>query len=511
MAGGGGGVDVPCASKNVTRATATPVKTGRACVLRSCWYRLAVRRWMVRASGLVPRDHDDLVDVDVRRAGDGEGHAVGDVVAVRGRRPPRTPWRPALHRPGSARRRTRSRTMPGSISVTADGPAEQLHAQHLREGAHAELGGVVAGAARVGLDAGDRAHHDDVAVAAGLQRRSSALRHRARCRGRSSSNIHCQSSRRTSRWHRARARRRRCSRARGTRRSLRRTRPPTRRPRRRGPSPVAPVRFATSSKPIDPPRADDHVESPFASCRGGAPAPMPLLAPVTTATPRCKAPTYRTSLFSRLRLCCRPAVVPLRSASRRRPAARLPRLVERLDLVLDRRDRLDLAGRLWERNALRTTMPTESASRGHWYRWTQSRNLVSGSLQRLPSHQKKTSRPMMPSTLSVQKVRGRMPGRSGEEADRVVGHDRDERVAVARELALDPSQLLRRTLPRLGLEPLHRGLAVPASEEEEQRIRDRAAGRSRPRRTAPRRCPQRRRAGGGDCGRRARSEAPDGG
>ena len=41
----------------------------------------------------------------------------------------------------------------------------------MREGAHAELGGVVTAAAGVRLDAGDRADHHNVAVAAGLQRR----------------------------------------------------------------------------------------------------------------------------------------------------------------------------------------------------------------------------------------------------------------------------------------------------------------------------------------------------
>ena len=77
---------------------------------------------------------------------------------------------------------------------------------------------------------------------------------------------------------------------------------------------------------------------------------------------------------------------------------------------------------------------------------------------------------MVPSMLSVQNVRGRIPDDPREEADRVVGHDRDERVAELAELPLEPAELPRRALPCLGLEPLHRGLAVPAPEEEEQRI-----------------------------------------
>ena len=82
----------------------------------------------------------------------------------------------------------------------------------------------------------------------------------------------------------------------------------------------------------------------------------------------------------------------------------------------------------------------------------------------------KMRRPMVPPMLSVQKVRRPHPRRAHEEADGVVRHHGDERVAELPELPLEPAELPRRALSGLGFEPLHRGLAVPAPEKEEQRV-----------------------------------------
>src|SRR5262249_5955084 len=77
---------LPCSSKKVTMAAATPVKTGSGTgsSLVGSGLGTAVEHAGV---GLVPRHQHDLVDVDVRGTGDREDDALGDVFRGERREP----------------------------------------------------------------------------------------------------------------------------------------------------------------------------------------------------------------------------------------------------------------------------------------------------------------------------------------------------------------------------------------------------------------------------------------
>ena len=120
-------------------------------------------------AGLVAGQHDQLVHVDVAGTGRDPADALGHVLGRSGVTPSYT----AAARSASPPKRTRLNsvsTMPGSISLHPHGPAQQLLAQHRHDRPDRELGRVVAGAVGIGLVAGDRPDGHDLAVAAGLQR-----------------------------------------------------------------------------------------------------------------------------------------------------------------------------------------------------------------------------------------------------------------------------------------------------------------------------------------------------
>ena len=77
---------------------------------------------------------------------------------------------------------------------------------------------------------------------------------------------------------------------------------------------------------------------------------------------------------------------------------------------------------------------------------------------------------MVPTMLSVQNVRGRIPDVPAKRQMALFGMIATSGYAEPPELSLEPAELPRRALAGLGLEPLQRGLAVPAPEKEEQRV-----------------------------------------
>ena len=181
--------------------------------------------------------------------------------------------------------------MPGSISVMRIGLPSSSMRSTLGEGEQPELGRVVAGAAGVGLEAGDRADVDDVAVAARLQHRQQRLGH-------------AQDAEHVGLVHPGASRPRRRS-ATGSRPSA----PPalltSRRQRghgvdegvdRGGVGDVEGVGGGADARPASVSsrsrrRAPITTSKPSAASRRAVAAPMPDDAPVTTATPRFMAAT----------------------------------------------------------------------------------------------------------------------------------------------------------------------------------------------------------------------------
>lgn len=125
---------------------------------------------------LVAGADDDLVDVDVRGPGQGPADALGDVLGAE-RLHPLVYAGGGLLVAREANERELGLDHPGGDLGDPHWLAEQLAAQNPQGRPLGVLGGVVAGAAGVGLDRGDAGDRDDVPVAGGDQQRQQGAGH----------------------------------------------------------------------------------------------------------------------------------------------------------------------------------------------------------------------------------------------------------------------------------------------------------------------------------------------